>query len=115
MRYINRIELPLPIESFQQYILTGLQIADGIPQGIAEFFTRAVVPKPDEQFSAIISSTMEKPSEKILPYIFDIDVFMPAKFDPDAEEIWSSFERMRNFKNDIFFCSMTEKAKSLFR
>ncbi len=118
VRYINRIELSLPITEFQDYILTGPQIADDIPQGLAEFFFRVVVPNPDdEQVRATITSTMEKleQDKKVLPYIFDIDAFMPVDLDPTDEEIWPAFERLRDYKNLIFFNSTTEKAKEMFR
>jgi len=29
--------------------------------------------------------------------------------------MWEDFEKLRDFKNDIFFNSVTEKAKELFR
>ena len=118
VRYINRIELSLPITEFQDYVLTGPQIADNIPQGLAEFFFRVVVPNPDDvQMRATITSTMEKLEQdnKVLPYIFDIDAFTPVDLDPTDEEIWVAFERLREYKNLIFFNSMTEKAKEMFR
>ena len=118
VRYINRIELALPITEFEDYILTCPRIAHDIPQGLAEFFFRVVVPNPDdEQMRAIITSTMEKleQDKKVLPYIFDIDAFMPVDLDPTDEEIWPAFERLRDYKNLIFFHSTTEKAKEMFR
>lgn len=118
VRYINRIEILLPITEFQDYVLTGPEIADDIPQGLAEFFFRVVVPNPDdEQMRATITSTMEKPEQddKVLPYIFDIDAFMPVDLDPTDEDIWLAFERLRDYKNLIFFNSITEKAKEMFR
>ena len=118
VRYINRIELSLPITDFQDYILTGPQIAEGIPQGLAEFFFRVVIPNPDdEQMRATITSTMEKLEQdnKVLPYIFDIDASMPVDLDPTDEETWLAFERLRDYKNLIFFNSTTEKVKEMFR
>ena len=118
VRYINRIELELPITDFQDYIRTVPQIADGIPQGLTEFFFRVVVPNPDDdQIQAIITSTIEKPEQdrKTLPYIFDIDAFTPVDLDPSDEKLWPTLEKLRDFKNLIFFLSTTEKAKELFR
>ena len=118
VRYINRIELPLPISEFQEYVLTGPQIADGIPQGLLEFFFRVVIPNPDDdQMRATVTSTMEKPEQggKTLPYIFDVDAFTPVDLDPTGDEIWPTLEKLRDYKNLIFFLSTTEKAKELFR
>ncbi len=117
VRYINRIELPLPLTRFEDYIQTVPQIAAGVPEGLSEFFMRLVIPKPDDQIRAIVTSTMEQSvdDESILPYIFDIDAFIPVSLNPASEEVWAIFERLRDYKNLIFFSSMTEKAKENFR
>ncbi len=116
VRYINRIEIPLPVADFRDYVLTGLELAEGLPQGLEEFFFRIVVPNPDNsRMKAAINSTFENPKDEKLPYIFDIDAFTPVDLDPENSEIWSILESLRDYKNLIFFSSMSEKAKELFR
>lgn len=117
VRYINRIELPLPSLDFDDYILTAPKIADDIPQGLSQFFFRLVISKPDDNITAIITSTLDSIEKEtnVLPYIFDIDTFIVANYKPSSDEIWSDLDRLRDFKNLIFFNSMTDKAKDLFR
>jgi uncharacterized protein (TIGR04255 family) len=118
VRYINRIELPLPLTDFQEYVLTGPKIADGIPQGIIEFLERVVIPnKEDPKMMAVVTSTMERIAQdaKVLPYIFDIDAFKAIDLKPDSDDIWAQLEALRDYKNLIFFESMADKAKELFR
>lgn len=116
VRYINRIEIPLPVSDFRDYILTGLQIADGVPQGLEEFFFRAVIPNPDDpKMKAAVNSTFEDLENEALPYIFDIDAFTPVDLDPADKVVWSTLESLRDYKNLIFFMSMSERAKELFR
>jgi len=82
LRYINRIEIPLPMNDFKEYVIT---------------------------------QTMEKPTEnQRLPLILDIDVFSEISFINSDEEMWNKFEKLRKFKNDVFFDSITEKTKELF-
>jgi len=50
-----------------------------------------------------------------LPFILDIDVFQETLSSADEPEIWERFKRLRVFKNDIFFQSITEKTKELFK
>jgi uncharacterized protein (TIGR04255 family) len=114
LRYINRIELPLPFSDFKDYILTFPDIAPGLPQGLSYFLTRLVMPRADIEATAIINETMEQPTERV-PLIFDIDVFRIGAFDVGGDEYWRYFEQLRNFKNEIFFRSMTDKAKELFQ
>jgi uncharacterized protein (TIGR04255 family) len=115
LRYINRIEIPLPMKDFKEYILTTPEITPELPQGLGSFFMRLVIPEPKTQAVAVVTETMEPIADpsKALPLIFDIDVFRQAAFDID-DRIWETFESLRNLKNDIFFKSLTPKAKELF-
>lgn len=116
LRYINRIEVPLPIKDFKEYILTNPEVAPKLPQSLAHFFMQIVMPNQEIEASAIITETMEPPTEnQRLPLILDIDVFKERVYVDDKEEIWNDFEKLRVFKNDIFFNSITDKTKELFK
>jgi uncharacterized protein (TIGR04255 family) len=115
LRYINRLELPMPFKDFKEYILTTPEIAPSLPQGLQNFFMRLEIPHEEYQAVAAVTETMEAPTDEVLPLTFDIDVSREARFNPDSEEIWQAFELLRNFKNEIFFNSLTDKAKELFK
>lgn len=117
LRYINRIDIPLPFKDFKEYILTYPEIAKGIPQGLSTYFIRLVVPKEEISAFAIITQTFKplKPDEKILSLIFDIDVSRGISLSVLSDDIWKIMEDLRNFKNEIFMNSTTEKAKELFK
>lgn len=116
LRYINRIEVPLPFNDFSDYLFTNPQIAPNLPQAVSHFFMRLEVPNPDIEATAIITQTMDKPTTaQRLPLILDIDVFRITEYLGKAEDMWEAFEKLRDFKNDIFFNSVTEKAKELFQ
>jgi len=113
LRYINRLEIPLPIRNFNEYILTVPEIAPALPQALSNFFMRLVLPEPSLKATAIITETMEQPpiAGEILPLIIDIDAFSDASYEVNADEVWIAFEELRKFKNKIFFGSITEKMK----
>jgi len=116
LRYINRIEIPLPIKDFKEYILTVPEIAPNLPQGIARLFMQISIPNSEIQATAIITEAMENITAiQKLPFIFDIDVFQEILCSANAPEIWERFKKLRVFKNDIFFNSITEKTKELFK
>lgn len=117
LRYINRLEIPLPITDFREYVLTSPEIAPDLPQALSEFFFKIAIPGPDINAMAIINSTIARPEYegRVLPYIFDIDVFKTGEWQTNSAEIWEHFEDLRVYKNQLFFGSMTEKAKELFR
>jgi uncharacterized protein (TIGR04255 family) len=110
------LELPLPFKDFKEYILTTPEISPALPQGLKTFFMRLEIPHESYQAVAIITETMEAPSSTLrLPVILDIDVIRETTVSPSSSEIWQVFEQLRDFKNEIFFNSITEKAKELFR
>lgn len=117
LRYINRIELPLPFGDFKEYLLTTPEIASDIPQGLAQFFMQLVIPNADIQATAVITETIEKTDDKskVLPLIFDIDVSRNIILDLKSDEIWNIMDNLRNFKNQIFMNSLTAKTKELFK
>jgi uncharacterized protein (TIGR04255 family) len=116
LRYINRIEIPLPIRDFKDYLLTIPQIAPNLPQALAHFIMRLVVPNPEIGATAVINVVMDQSSSaKFQPIIFDIDVFKITNHPGNSEEIWQDFDQLRIFKNEIFFNSITDRAKELFQ
>ncbi len=115
LRYINKIEIPLPLEDFKQYILTVPEVASNIPNELSEFFMRLVIENDAIQSKGIVTETIEQIKDGFLPLIFDIDVFYNQISDAYSELMWEKFEQLRNFKNQIFINSLTDKAKDLFR
>jgi uncharacterized protein (TIGR04255 family) len=115
VRFINRMELPLPMGDLGDYLKTAPQIADELPQMLAGLFMRLVVPFPPAM--AIIVQAVDDAgvTPQTLPVILDIDVFVEGAFDPSGEELWSRLEGLRTIKNEVFFKSLTPKAVDLFR
>jgi uncharacterized protein (TIGR04255 family) len=115
LRYINRIELPLPFKEFGDYIKTQPVIAPGLPQALQMFFMRLEIPEPQRGLVGIVTETIEPQSSdgRHLPLIFDIDVIRETTFDPAGPLVWETLEQLRDFKNELFFGSITDKTKEL--
>ncbi|MEE4357485.1 MAG: TIGR04255 family protein [Desulfococcaceae bacterium] len=115
LRYINHIKLPLPFNDFNEYILTNPRIAEGLVQGISSFFMRFVMADPELKCHAVVTQTIEPHQDDTLPFIFDIDVFKEKDYTTNTDQIWIDFKDLKKFKNDIFFKSITDKTKELFK
>ncbi len=117
LRYVNRIEIPLPFNDFREYVKTAPDIAGGLPQGLSALFMRIEIPDEKRSLLAIITETFQPPVDQgsRLPFIFDIDIVRAAMFEATSETIWETLEAMREYKNEIFFRSVTDRAKELFR
>lgn len=116
LRYINKMEIPLPLRDFSDYLTAAPIVPTDLPQGVSSFLTRLVIHEPEIDASAIITQAMEQiVNPKILPIILDIDVFRQKSEGISEEEAWNTFEQLRHFKNKIFDKSITQKAKELFK
>lgn len=113
-RYINVMRIPLPIRDFEEYLTAPPQVPNNLPQGINSYLTRIVLPEPNLGAVGIITQALEKLEKESAPIVLDIDVFVGKHFDASSEEYWGCLEKLRTFKNQIFFGSITEKTGGLF-
>lgn len=114
LRFVNRMELPLPMKDFADYLRTTPQVAPDLPQGLSGVFMRVVIPFGEA--TVVITEAIDEAgatAEKV-PFILDIDVFQVGDVDPRSDELWSKLETLRTIKNDVFFSSLTPKAWGLF-
>lgn len=115
-RYINRIGLPLPVEDFADWLDAPPVVPEGLPQGISQFLSRVTLHDPESGNSAHVSQSMGPGVDQDKTFILlDIDAFKDVSFDPEAEGVAETFSSLRVFKNRIFFGSLTDRAKELFR
>lgn len=116
LRYINSIEIPLPIKELTEYLLTSPVTVPNMAQKITRFLTRIESENERIPAYAVITQTIGDPTEmKKLPLILDIDVFHGSDYTTNMDAIWDVFEELRDYKNEIFFNSISEKTKELFR
>ena len=117
VRYINRMPLPLPFSDFSEYLLTAPGVAPGLPQSVANFFFRVVL--PDEKAKALIAiiETVDEAhsDQNRVSIILDIDVFRTGVFPVTSDNLWPLIQHFREIKNNVFFSSITDKAKELFK
>ena len=116
LRYINHLLIPGPTVNFEDYLAAGPVVPEKLPQGVSSFLTRIVIYEPDTKASAIITHALEKVIKPdIIPIILDLDVIKESPFEVNYQQMWETFEKLRDFKNRIFFESVTEKALELFQ
>jgi len=114
-RYINKLELPGPHIDFDHYLNYAPGVPKVLPQVLAGFFSRIVVPDEKGQCVAIITQ-VHQPGQtpSAISVILDIDVFREKPF-ANEHEAWATIDQLREFKNLIFFDSITEKSAELYQ
>ncbi len=114
-RYINKLDLPGPHIDFDQYLNYVPVVPKTLPQALAGFFSRIVVPDIKGQCLAIITQ-MYQPGQdpSAISVVLDIDVFREKLF-VNEQEAWATIDQLRDFKNLVFFDSITEKSAELYQ
>ncbi|MDB5072548.1 MAG: hypothetical protein JWM87_3659 [Candidatus Eremiobacteraeota bacterium] len=117
VRNINRIELPTSPFDFNEYILTTPEVAPALPQALSAYSMRLMIPDNASTSQAIVTQIFEGVADAghdALPLIFDIDAFQVVELDARSDEAWEIVQQLRNFKNRIFFGSITDKLRRQF-
>ena len=114
VRYINRLPMqPEQSVDLDLMLTAGPRIPPKLPQTLAQFVTRVVIPvQPEGVQVAILQSIESSPTGGGL--ILDIDAWCEKSVTPDSEEIWATLEALREAKNMAFFGSLTQPAWEQF-
>lgn len=113
-RYINEIVIPGPLIDFDHYLTTCPPIPRTLPQALAGFFTRIVVPHKEKKVDVIITQAFEPGGNpERISVILDIDVINRESLQMN-DDIWGTVDSLRDIKNQVFFESITERTAELF-
>lgn len=110
-RFINRVQLPIG-ESFEKTFLTNFVIGPTLPQSIAGYLLRVVIPFEDKNAIAIVTQSLGGNSTDC---ILDLDAFSEQPQGIDESSMWSKLDGLREVKNLLFFGSFTEAALERFK
>ncbi len=116
VRYINQLNIPLPIDDLARYLTVPPRVPANVPQEISTFFSRVVVHDLEQDIAANIIQVLQGSSmPNHVAIILDIDVYKQKESGFEESDIWLTFERLRDLKNRIFFDSITEGTVSLYK
>jgi uncharacterized protein (TIGR04255 family) len=116
LRYLNRIEVPLPFRDLDDYLTMLPKVPKPVDTGFTGYLLRITLWDPRLDAYADVTQIAEPEANvPMLPVIFDIDVRMNTEIPPDDRSVWDAVEGLREYKNRIFFSSITDATRSLFR
>lgn len=120
VRYINSIDLPLPLNDFSDYLTCAPTVPPSLPQGLSGFLYRVEFSDADASCTSIVTQAIEGPPREKdgvynVPIILDIDVVRLASEYPDKmNDLWDGLEELRSQKNRIFFEYITERTAEMY-
>jgi uncharacterized protein (TIGR04255 family) len=114
LRYVNQLDLPMPIRDFRDFIRFYPEISADLPQLMAGFFLQVQIPQEDLGAMLFLNGAMVPPSgPDVASVVLDIDVFKQGlKLESDGE-IWDMLEALRLRKNLIFEACITNNTREL--
>jgi uncharacterized protein (TIGR04255 family) len=115
LRYINNLNIPMPIKDFSDFLTAPPPVPEGLPQGVSSFLTRVFIHEPTIRANAIITQALEQVVTDVVPIILDIDVFKLQSEGIEEKEVWDAIGKLHDFKNQIFFKSITDKLKEMYK
>ena len=107
-RFINELPLEMPIK-LDEHITSPPSKIKGLPDLLEKFLTRVVIPNEELSAKTIITQSfdgVDQAGKGVL--ILDIDVFKEGSFAVDSDDAWDILESFHDYKNKIFFGSITE-------
>jgi uncharacterized protein (TIGR04255 family) len=114
VRFINVMPLPLAMKDFDDYLTASPRVPAALPQAIASFFSRVVIPDEAIGAVAVVTQALETITEDKVPIVLDIDTFREFQEPSGSNVVWQTLDQLREFKNRIFFESITERTADLF-
>ncbi len=116
VRYINHINIPLPIDDLSDYFTASPKIPDDIQGVISGFLSKVVVYDQEMDVATNIVQALEKSTkpDKHITVVLDIDSYKTGDFNASNGGMWDIFADLHNIKNKIFFNCITDETTRLF-
>lgn len=116
VRYINRIDIPLPFDDLNQFLRTFPEVSSDLPQSLTGLLMQLTIPQPDIECVTLLNEALIQPAKPdVASVILDIDLFRVSNLPQDDSGMWEFFEILHTRKNEVFEACITDNARELFK
>lgn len=114
LRYVNKLDLPLPMDDLSDYLATAPVIAAGLPQGMIGYLMQLQIPNVENGILLTLRQAM-LPIERdaVAPILLDIDVSIAPDGPLGDDDLWTQIEGLHAEANRAFESCITERTKEL--
>jgi uncharacterized protein (TIGR04255 family) len=114
VRYLHRLDLPVPVKDLKDYLRTFPEVALPLPQEMAGFFMEANVPQPDLKGTLLLREVLAPiVTPAAVSVVLDIDLVRSDEIPADEGGIWAVIESLHTRKEDIFEASITDRTREV--
>jgi len=117
VRFINKIELALPLDDFNDYIVGAPVVPEGLPQFLGAFDMRLIIPNKEIEADGIVNMSMNglDKEKNVVPVILDVDVGKTGHMQSDEKSLHETLAELRHYKNELFFRNITDKVVRMYQ
>lgn len=116
VRYINRLDLPLPIKDFKDYLRVFPEVPSDLSKSLSGYFMQLQIPKPEVEATLLLNQAIiPTSSDSVVSVLLDIDLF--RLFDVSVEEMtfWNILESLHEKTDQIFEACITDETRELIK
>lgn len=108
LRYVNHFRLP--DRDPGDYFVSLPSLPDSLSLPVDRLLTSITAHDSESRLSVhVMHVLLDDLAPGRVGHLLDIDVFSDNRFGPEEDQIWGTFEALRDFKNRIFFELITER------
>lgn len=115
LRYVNVFHLSLPFEAWSEYLVMRPEIPPPVDTGLVSYTMSLNLTDTNVPATAVVTQTTQGERNDIVQVVFDIATRTGFEGKVTEVEVWQALDRLREYKNRLFFEGITERAKELFR
>jgi uncharacterized protein (TIGR04255 family) len=116
LRYVNVFDLPMPFEDWSEYLVIRPEVPPPVDTGLVSYMMCLNLTDQSVPASAVVTQSTEADHDDVAQVLLDIDTRTRIDAGESSEEhLWRTLDRLREYKNRLFFEGITERAKELFR
>ncbi|MEA5580524.1 TIGR04255 family protein [Nodularia harveyana UHCC-0300] len=114
VRYINRLDIPLPVGDLKDYLRTFPEVSSNLPQGLSGYFMQLQIPQEKLATMLVINQALvPPPTPDFISILLDLDLFLERDIPQNGIELWNIVEQMHEQKNRAFEACITEYTREL--
>lgn len=114
VRYINRLDIPLPISDLKNFLRTVPEVSADLPQGLSGYFMQLQLPQEDIGAVVILNQAMiPPPSIEFVSILLDIDVFQDYASPSSDDIFWHHIEKLHSRIDQVFEACITDETREL--
>lgn len=115
VRYVNRLDIPLPISDLKDFLRTVPEVSVDLPEGLSGYFMQLQIPQEDVGAMVVINQAMIPPANpEVISILLDIDISQDYTLLID-KDFWSCLEKLHTRLNHVFEACITDETRKLIR